>query len=213
MKIKFTRLICIVCALSMLFMLLCPSVFAEGDEEFTVQHMGDVNEDGEVTLDDVRLILYISAGAIDNDFEYSDVDGDGSVTTLDAVITLKIISGIIKPLDKTGENLISESSDNEFIALISVKYKVDSKALVAIYAVPDKGNNFVLQFKKVSLNKYGRSPDDLEKVYQVDKERNICIATKTGIGCSGVSSAESILVFYMVKEIIMPQHPDVFTDV
>ena len=213
MKIKFTRLICIVCALSMLFMLFCPSAYAADEEEYVVHHMGDVDEDGEVTLDDVRLILCIAAGVIENNYEYSDVDGDGGVTTLDALTALKIISGILKPLDKTGDNLISESSDNEFIAIIAEKYKVNPKALVAIYAVPDKGNNFVLQFKKVSLTEYGRSPDDLEKVYQIDKDKNICIATKTGIGCSGVSSGESIVVFYMVKDIIMSQHPDVFTDV
>lgn len=213
MKTRLTSLICIVCILTLMLTAFCPAALAADDEEYVVHYMGDVNEDGEVTLDDVRLILCIAAGVIDNGFEYSDVDGDGAVTTLDAFTTVKIISGIIKPLDKTGENLISESPDNEFIAIIADKYKVNPKALVAIYAVPDKGNNFVLQFKKVSLTEYGRSPDDLEKVYQVDKDRNISIATQTGLGSSGVNVFVSPIVFEMVKGIIMPQHPDVFTDV
>ena len=52
----------------------------------------------------------------------------------------------LEEFTKTGDNQISVSPDNEFIKLIVEKKSVDSERLVAIYAVPDLGNNFVLEF-------------------------------------------------------------------
>lgn len=208
---RFTALICAL-VLTVFAFSDITALAAEDDEEFKVQLMGDVDDNGVVDLEDVRLCMRIVGELADGTGYRADVDQNGTVDLRDARTALMIVIGIIKPLDKTGENLISQDADNEFIALISQKYKIDSRALVAIYAVPDKGNNFVLQFKKRG-DSYSRSTKDLEKVYQVDIDKNICIATKTGLGASGVSTAESIIVFAMVKGVIMPQHPDVFTDI
>ena len=46
--------------------------------------------------------------------------------------------------------------------------------------------------------------------YQIDLEKNINSATKTGIGCVGCTAAESILMFSLVKKVIMPEFPDYF---
>ncbi|MGN0526204.1 MAG: hypothetical protein ACI4IF_02100 [Acutalibacteraceae bacterium] len=118
-------------------------------------------------------------------------------------------------LSKNGDNLLSDSPDNKYIKMVNSKYKVDPEYLVAIYSSPDTGNNFVLQFKNQRDEKGNviKSPDTLEKVYQIDLEGKISVATGKATGNVGVSYAEGLLCFNMVKVLVMPQHPDYFTGV
>ena len=44
------------------------------------------------------------------------------------------------------KNEVSTERDNEYISLVSKKYKLDEATLAAVYTVPNKGTNFVLQF-------------------------------------------------------------------
>ena len=46
------------------------------------------------------------------------------------------------------KNEVSTERDNEYISLVSKKYKLDDATLAAVYTVPNKGTNFVLQFNK-----------------------------------------------------------------
>ena len=116
-------------------------------------------------------------------------------------------------LSPNGENKLSDHYDNKYIKKISAEYGVDSDLLVAIYSEPDTGNNFVLHFngKKDSNGNVVKSPDTLEKVYQIDKEGKVSIATGTDRGNVGVSYAEGMLCFNMVKTLVMTQYPDYFT--
>lgn len=176
---------------------------------------GDINGDGEVKVADARIVLSMAAHITEPDVQKADMNSDGIVSLEDARAVLAISVDLVELPEKTGENLISDDPENEFIKLISETYKIDSKALVAIYAVPDLGNNFVLEFGKKSAfsSEYSRSTKDLKKVYQIDLERNINIATSTGIGCVGCSMGESILIFNLVKTVMMPEFPDYFTDI
>lgn len=118
-------------------------------------------------------------------------------------------------LSKNGDNRLSDHYDNEYIKLVSGEYGIDTDLLVAIYSVPDTGTNFVLEFDgtKDSAGNYVKSPDTLKKVYQIDLERNISVATSNGVGNVGVSYAEGIFCFNMVKTIVMEQYPDYFTGI
>ncbi|MBS7360071.1 MAG: hypothetical protein KIG53_05650 [Oscillospiraceae bacterium] len=118
-------------------------------------------------------------------------------------------------LSKNGDNLLSDSPNNKYIKAVNSKYKVDPEYLVAIYSSPDTGNNFVLQFKN-RRDENGdiiKSPDTLEKVYKIDLDGKISVATGKATGNIGVSYAEGLLCFNMVNVLIMPQHPDYFTGV
>ncbi len=199
------RVLSLVFAVILIFSCLVISVYAE-DTEIV---LGDMDGDGVVKIVDARIILQMAAAIIEPDVEKADMNLDGVVSLEDARAALAISIDLIELPEKTGDNLISDDPNNEFIKLISTKYKIDPQALVAIYAVPDKGNNFVLEFEKTK-NGYSRSPDDLKKLYQIDLERNINIATKTGIGCVGCSASESIFMFSLVKKVIMPEYPDYF---
>ncbi len=118
-------------------------------------------------------------------------------------------------LSKNGDNMLSDYHDNQYIKLVSGEYGVDTDLLVAIYSVPDTGNNFVLEFDgtKDSAGNIVKSPDTLTKVYQIDSNRNIKVATSSGVGNVDVSYAEGLLCFNMVKTIVMEQYPDYFTGI
>lgn len=118
-------------------------------------------------------------------------------------------------LSKNGDNVLSDHHDNQYIKLVAGEYDVDTDLLVAIYSVPDTGNNFVLEFDgtKDSSGNYIKSPDTLKTVYQIDLERNIKVATSSGVGNVGVSYAEGLFCFNMVKTLVMEQYPDYFTGI
>ncbi len=118
-------------------------------------------------------------------------------------------------LSKNGENQLSDHHNNKYIKLVSEKFNVDTEILVAIYSEPDTGNNFVLEFngKRDEDGNVIKSPDTLSKVYQIDKNKNISVATGKTTGNVGVSYAEATLCFNMIKSIVMPQYPDYFTGV
>lgn len=118
-------------------------------------------------------------------------------------------------LTKNGENILSDHHSNKYIKLVSSKFNVDNELLVAIYSEPNTGNNFVLEFSgaKDEDGNVIKSPDTLTKVYSIDKNNKIAVATGKTTGNIGVSYAEGTLCFNMVKTIVMPQYPEYFTGV
>lgn len=116
-------------------------------------------------------------------------------------------------LSPNGDNVLSDHFENRYIKQISRDYGVDSDLLVAIYSEPDTGNNFVLEFngKKDSSGSVIKSPDTLAKVYLVDKNGGVKIATGKESGNVGVSYAEGLLSMSMIKTVVMEQYPDYFT--
>ena len=116
-------------------------------------------------------------------------------------------------LSPNGENKLSDNPDNEFIALVSEKYDVNPELLVAIYSVPDTGVNYVLEFAG-SRDKNGniiKSPDTLSKLYYIDLNKNIKVATRSGIGNVGVDAAEGMFTIGIVQKLVMTQYPNYFT--
>lgn len=118
-------------------------------------------------------------------------------------------------LSPNGDNKLSDNPDNEFISLVSEKYEVNPELLVAVYSVPDTGVNYVLEFagSRDSNGNIIKSPDTLSKLYYIDTNRNIKVATRSGIGNEGVDAAEGMLTIGLVQKLVMPQYPDYFTGV
>lgn len=168
----------------------------------------------ETTTEELDLGEFLG---VDNNTEaYATNESDASLqTTTEGVVNDTTKNALIESYEQlsvNGENLLSDHYDNEFIQLVSDEYGVDTDLLVAIYSVPDSGTNFVLQFNgDKKKGEYVKSPDTLEKVYQIDAERNIKVATGTATGNEGVSYAESVMCFAMVKTIVMKQYPNYFT--
>jgi hypothetical protein len=139
----------------------------------------------------------------------SDINNSQSIGTEDISV-----EGL-EEFTKTGDNQISDSPDNEFIKLVVNEKGADSERLVAIYAVPDLGNNFVLEFdnKRDSDGNIIRSPKTLKRIYHINKERNITVATGKPTGNEGVDYGTSLMTYYLVTDVVMPEFPDYFTDV
>ncbi len=158
---------------------------------------------GDETSGDVSANVQVNQGSVNVN---QDNTSPIATTENDAV-------AYYEQLSKNGDNILSDHYENEFIKLISTNYNVDSDLLVAIYSEPDTGNNFVLQFNgtRDSGGNIVKSPDTLEKVYQIDIDRNVKVATGTQSGNVGVSYAEGIFCFNMVKSLVMEQYPDYFT--
>ncbi len=134
-------------------------------------------------------------------------------TTTTAKVTKNQAVEYYEHLSPNGENILSDHFENRYIKQISHDYGVDSDLLVAIYSEPDTGNNFVLEFSgKTELDgSVVKSPDTLVKVYQIDKNGGVKIATGKDTGNVGVSYAEGLLSMSMIKTVVMEQYPDYFT--
>lgn len=166
----------------------------------------------ETTTEEIDLGEFLS---IDNTESYATNEAEASSQTTEGIVKDTTKNALIESYEQlsvNGENLLSDHYDNEFIQLVANEYGVDTDLLVAIYSVPDSGTNFVLQFNgDKKKGEYVKSPDTLEKVYQIDAERNIKVATGNATGNEGVSYAESVMCFAMVKTIVMEQYPNYFT--
>ena len=116
-------------------------------------------------------------------------------------------------LSPNGDNVLSDHFENKYIKKISQDYGIDSDLLVAIYSEPDTGNNFVLEFsgKTDSTGSIVKSPQTLSKVYLIDKNGGVKIATGKETGNVGVSYAEGLFSMSMIKTVVMEQYPDYFT--
>lgn len=65
--------------------------------------LGDVNEDGNVTAVDARLILQVVAGILEETEQIKvdgDVNNDGKITAVDARVVLQVVAGIISAPEK-----------------------------------------------------------------------------------------------------------------
>ena len=122
-------------------------------------------------------------------------------------------------LEKQGEAYASNDPNNKHIRKIADKYGVDPALLVVLYSERESGENlgtnFILEFdgSKDKSGNYIKSPDTLKKVYHIDKEGDISVTQGKMTGNIGVSYADGMLVFNMVKTILMPKYPDYFTGV
>ncbi len=215
------RVLALLLSLSIIFCSLSVTAFAEG----TTTLMGDVDGNGKVDTQDARAILRMASSIVAPDLAVADMDSDGVVSIDDVLRALEVASnvggdtggGVVIP-DANGENYLSDSASNEFIKLISQKYGVDSKALVAIYSVPDSGTNYVLQFKKSLVGStYKKNPDNLERVYHIGVAPQREISYTNGKLVFGdhynCEAAEGVLVFNLVQTKVMAQYPDYFEGV
>ncbi len=154
-------------------------------------------------------------GIVSNNDVYNNEDAGDRVTQATTENNTYDPVAEYEKLSKNGENQLSDHHNNKYIKLVSEKYGVDTELLVAIYSEPDTGNNFVLEFngKRDEDGNVVKSPDTLNKVYHIDEDKNIAIATGKTKGNVGVSYEEGTLCFNMIKVVVMPQYPDYFTGV
>jgi flagellar basal body-associated protein FliL len=221
-KVVFVLGIAIVIVAITLTVILIGALSSAGDEEesgmyeTTEGSYSISTTTGSVNMDDwFDSDGDVTVGAGDNNSVNENVNSNTKAPiTLPGTTSNKLIESY-ENLPVNGVNKLSDHYNNEFIKLVSDNYDVDSDLLVAIYSVPDTGTNFVLEFsgKTDSDDEYVKSPDTLVRVYQIDKDKNIKIATGKPTGNVGVTYPESVMIVAMIKTTVMQQHPDYFTGV
>ncbi len=215
MKARF-RVMSLLLTLSLLLCTFSVTAFAEDSATL----LGDVDGNGKVDTQDARAILRMASYIDAPDLSVADMNSDGIISLDDVIEALEKASnvgGVVIP-DANGENYLSDSANNEFIKLVSQRFGVDSKSLVAIYSVPDSGTNYVLQFKKSLIGStYKKNPDNLERVYHIGVAPQREISYTNGKLILGdhynCEAAEGVLVFNLVQTKVMAQYPDYFEGV
>lgn len=110
--------------------------------------------------------------------------------------------------EKNGTMQTSVSSDNKYIKAVSSDRDIETDRLVAVFAVPESGQNYVFEF----YDSDGRSKDDLRRVYLLDSKCRI-----TGVAASNTSEKEGIssvenwfCMNVLIKELVFPAVEDSF---
>lgn len=104
--------------------------------------------------------------------------------------------------DKNGTMVVDTSSDNKFVKEVNKSRKIGSDKLVAVYSVPESGQNYVFEFKDAK----GRKVDDLRRVYLLDENCKITgVAASSSTEKEGISSVENwFCMNVLIKEMIFP---------
>ena len=101
-----------------------------------------------------------------------------------------------------GKMEVDSSRGNKFTVIVSDERKIDAAYLVAVYSIPDSGQNYVFEFS----SKTGRTADDLRRVYLIDANGKITgVAAKNASEKENVSSVENwFCMNVLIKKLIFP---------
>jgi len=96
------------------------------------------------------------------------------ITEVDLSITLP---------EKNGSMYVDKDDSNKFTAAVVSARKIDASLLVAVYSLPESGQNYVFEFS--SANKF--TAENIRRVYLLDGKCNI-----TGVAASKASESEKL---------------------
>ncbi len=85
--------------------------------------------------------------------------------------------------EKNGTMVTDKDSDNKYIKIVNEERGVYSALLVAVFSVPESGQNYVFEYK----NENDRTAEDIRRVYLIDADGNI-----TGVAAVAASEKENI---------------------
>ena len=93
------------------------------------------------------------------------------------------------------------SPDNKFIQKIVDERNIDEKLCVSVFALPDEGLNYVLEFSDLSF-----TFDDLRRVYLIDINGNLdSVAAKDSSERENVTAVENnICMNVLIKQGVFP---------
>lgn len=125
----------------------------------------------------------------------------GSETTEAVSIPAEMELSISMP-DKNGTMVTEKFSDNKFIKLISEERGIDSDLLVAVFAVPESGQNYVFEFTSSTK----RTADALRRVYLIDADGAVTgVAASKGAEKENLSAVENwFCMNVLIKGVIFP---------
>lgn len=108
--------------------------------------------------------------------------------------------------EKNGTMVTDTAADNKFIEIVAEDKGIEKKLLVAVYAVPESGQNYVFEF----YDEKSRDSDDIRRVYLIDENGKITgVAAADSSERVGIGSMENwFSMNVLIKEVIYPAVKD-----
>lgn len=108
--------------------------------------------------------------------------------------------------EKNGTMKTDSDKDNKYIEIICNERNISASLLVAVFSVPESGQNYVFEF----YDSDGRNSDDIRRVYLIDSKGKI-----TGVAAVSASEKENVSTVenwfcmnVLIKEVIYPAVED-----
>lgn len=119
-----------------------------------------------------------------------------------SVQTMTEVELSISMPEKNGTMVVETSSSNKFIGIVADKKNIDTDLLIAVFAVPESGQNYVFEF----YDENGRGVDDIRRVYLIDEKGKISgIAAVKSSERENISSIENwFCMNVLIKELVYP---------
>ncbi|MCR5041256.1 MAG: hypothetical protein K6C36_04035 [Clostridia bacterium] len=112
-----------------------------------------------------------------------------------------------------GTMVVTDSASNAYIMTVSSERGIPASQLVAVYSVPDTGQNYVLEFREPSPGQtQTRTADNLRRVYLINESGNIAyIAASDESECENITAVENwFCMDVIIKKMILPEIADRF---
>lgn len=126
-------------------------------------------------------------------------------TTAASVVIPEVDLSISMP-EKNGTMVTDNASSNKFIQIVHKNRKISTDMLVAVFSVPESGQNYVFEYKTAE----SKEADNIRRVYLIDSKGNITgVAAADGSEKENVTSIENwFCMNVLIKEIIYPAIED-----
>lgn len=135
--------------------------------------------------------------------------GGSAIPSAGASVSESNVSGDVSLPKPNGKMYVDVSSDNKFIKIVNKAYGIDVKLLSAVFALPDTGQNYVLEWngKTDGGGKILRNADTLRRCYLIDKNGKVtAIAAVDQSERMNMSRAENKLAMEtLIKKVILPE--------
>ncbi len=110
---------------------------------------------------------------------------------------------------ENGSLLVDTSPENKFTRIISDQFDISPDLLTAIYAIPDTGQNYVMEWngKKDASGKLIRNAETIRRCYLIDINGRVTdIAAADYSECVGMNRIEnSFAMESLIKQMLIPQ--------
>ena len=122
--------------------------------------------------------------------------------TTGATVVIPEVDLSISMPEKNGTMVTDSASSNKFIQIVYKNRKISTDMLVAVYSVPESGQNYVFEYKTAD----SRDADDIRRVYLIDSSGKITgVAAVDSAEKENVSGVENwFCMNVLIKEIIYP---------
>ena len=111
--------------------------------------------------------------------------------------------------DANGTMVVTDSASNSYIKTVAAQRNIPASKLVACYAVPDSGQNYVLEFgDSTDMNhELVRDETNLRRVYLLNEYGEITyVAASDEAECENVTAVENwFCMDVIIKKMIMPE--------